>query len=427
VCDRMLMADGLFWPIPITLSASREAAAAIAIGQRVALVDPDEGRNASIALEMAAGADPLLPRLNGLPFLDKPFLFFWLQSLAIRALGATELAVRLPSLIASVLLVAVVALFARRLWGELPAWISAFALATSLLTVGFARVASFDAVLTLATTSAAMAFFLALGAGGEPSSTSQPAADREPLLTFAWIAMALGVMIKGPVALLLPLGTAQTFAWIRGVRRGPWSARGVALFVALVGGWLWSTERAAPGFLRYALLEESWKRVTTDQYARTGPIWYFVPILLVGAAPWIVAAIPGARAALDRRHREHGSALFLALWLLLPLVLFSLSQSKRPQYALPLVPAVALLAGRALAEVKLRSAFARRVAVFWFVSGLVLVAVGAWQSPGAELLEYLRPGESIRFSYTFGAVCIASAALLWWLRRSVRPSLVAAT
>lgn len=390
-----------------------------------ALVDPDEGRNASIALEMARGGSPIVPRLNGLPFLDKPFLYFHLQSLSIRALGASELAVRLPSILASALLLALVAGFAYRVWGERVAWISALALATSLLSVAFARIASFDAVLSLATTAAILAFSRALGVGGE-DDPARAAVRRERDLVLAWLAMAVGVMVKGPVALLLPLGVAQAFAWLRGNGRGPWSIRGVASFAAPLAVWLLVTESAAPGFLRYALFEESWKRVTTDQFARTGPVWYFVPILLTGAFPWILGAIPGARAAIRRRQPEPWSTRFLAIWLLLPLLLFSFSQSKRPQYVLPLIPAVALLAGRALADERVREAFARRAAVAWLGFGLLLLGIGTWQAPGAELLDHLRPGESIRFSYSLGALCIAAAAAVWALRGRARASIAAA-
>src|ERR1700726_710423 len=85
---------------------------------------------------------------------------------------------------------------------------------------------------------------------------------------------------------------------------------------------------------------------------REGPIWFFIPCLLAGALPWSVLALAGWRRSWAPRGggRQLGRLdpprLYLALWIALPLVLFSLSHSKRPQYILPLMPAVAIMAAK---------------------------------------------------------------------------------
>src|SRR5690349_11158093 len=73
------------------------------------LFEPDEGRNAEVAREMVTTGDYLVPHLDGLPYLDKPVLFFALDALALRLLGTSELAARLPSLLFSLLTAALVA------------------------------------------------------------------------------------------------------------------------------------------------------------------------------------------------------------------------------------------------------------------------------------------------------------------------------
>src|SRR5438270_3806280 len=78
-------------------------------------------------------------------------------------------------------------------------------------------------------------------------------------------------------------------------------------------------------------------------------IWFFIPCLLAGALPWSVLVLAGWRRSLRLRgadRRIDPARLYLALWIALPLVLFSLSHSKRPQYILPLLPAVAILAAK---------------------------------------------------------------------------------
>src|SRR5204863_6940223 len=85
---------------------------------------------------------------------------------------------------------------------------------------------------------------------------------------------------------------------------------------------------------------------TTGALKRTGPWWYFIPYFLGGALPWTFVVL-GRR--LDRRDRTN---LYLLLWIVVPFLFFSLSQSKRPQYILPLVPAVALLVARTWCDAK---------------------------------------------------------------------------
>ena len=100
----------------------------------------------------------------------------------------------------------------------------------------------------------------------------------------------------------------------------------------------------SPGAGLLPLCADDGNLSTVDHAAlqRTGPWWYFPPILLLGTLPWgflAAARISRPAAPLDRR------IVFLLLWVFVPLLFFSLSQSKRPQYMLPLVPAVGLLAG----------------------------------------------------------------------------------
>jgi 4-amino-4-deoxy-L-arabinose transferase-like glycosyltransferase len=324
------------------------------------LLDPDEGRNAEVAREMAAAGDYLVPRLDGLPYLDKPVLFFALDAAAQRLLGSSETVARVPALLCSLAAMALTGWFARRLYGREAGWVAALAAGAAPLPLAFARTVIFDSMLALWVELALIAFYLAIEAveaapaRGQPAGGGSAAAARWSCL--AWAAMGLGVLTKGPVALAVPLLAAVPYAAFRRASRAVWHPVGPLLLAALVAPWLWAMSREVPDFLHYAVVTETWQRVTTDELRRTGPFWYFVPLLLAGAFPWTAVAAGGWRGWRCRREglawrgadgRRDGRILFLLLWIALPLLLFSLSQSKRPQYILPLMPAVALLAAGA--------------------------------------------------------------------------------
>ena len=110
-------------------------------------MDPDEGRNADVAREMAVSGDFVVPHLNGLPYLDKPVFLFAASALSIRALGADELAARLPTLVFSLGTVVLVTLFGWLRFGHRTGLIAGMMLASSPIVLAFAGTVIFDAVL----------------------------------------------------------------------------------------------------------------------------------------------------------------------------------------------------------------------------------------------------------------------------------------
>jgi len=344
-----------------------------------ALLDPDEGRNAEVAREMMAGGDVVLPRLDGLPYLDKPVLFFAVDAISQRVLGASEAAARLPALVFALATAALTAWFAGRLFGWRARWVAGVAALAAPLPIAFARTVIFDSALTFFMVVALCAFYLAVEAraarrraapGGVISGETRaeaavllpaaPAGTRQDEVAggwlgwtaLAWAAMGLGVLTKGPVALAVPLLAAVPFAAFRRASRAVWHPLGPALLALCVAPWIWAVSRRVPEFLHYALFTETWQRVTTPEMNREGPIWFFLPCLLAGALPWSLLALAGWRRSWGPRGsgrllaRLDPPRLYLALWIALPLVLFSLSHSKRPQYILPLIPAVAIMAAK---------------------------------------------------------------------------------
>jgi 4-amino-4-deoxy-L-arabinose transferase-like glycosyltransferase len=318
------------------------------------LIDSDEGRNAEIGREMAASNNYLLPYFNGLPYVDKPILYFAAQAAAMELLGPTEMAARLPALLFTLLTVALVAWFARRVWDADAAVVAAVTLISMPLTVGFARTVIFDSALTFFIVLAIISFYFAIESGER----------RWPVL--AWAAMALGVLTKGPVAIALPLLVAIPFAIWRKRFRALWSIVGSLLFLAIVLPWVWAVSQVVPDFLEYVLVTETVERMSTDSLMRSGPPWYFIPYLLAGALPWSIVVIASRRAW----WRPDPTIVYLLLWIGAPFILFSLSRSKQPQYILPLIPPMALLVASCWREMRTRAAAIAHLVV----AALLLIA-----------------------------------------------------
>src|SRR6266705_525610 len=381
--------------------------AAVALGWNLngyRLFDPDEGRNAEVAREMAHSNGYVVPHLDGLPYLDKPIVYFVAAAAMMELLGPTEAAARLPAYLATLATIALLVWFARRRWGEEAGWLAGLAYATMVLPLAYARAAIFDSTLTLCTTAAIVWF-----------------ADERPVA--AWAAMAVGALTKGPIAVAIPLLALGSHALATGtpVRR-LFSRRGLALFGAIALPWFIVVSIEHPDFPGYVFLRETLQRVTTRSFHRTAPFWYYLPIIPLAAFPWIVPALGRAKnwrwVWLARRvNPQAQESVLLACWILGPLLFFSLNQSKLPQYMLPLMPPFALgaahLLTREASELGGGVGVARQAYVGTAtVLGLALASLTLWLPAPISLT----PAERAAIPPTalaLGIALLTSAVLVW--------------
>ncbi|MEO8379342.1 MAG: glycosyltransferase family 39 protein [Acidobacteriota bacterium] len=315
------------------------------------LLDADEGRNAEVGREMAATNDYVMPRYDGLPYLDKPVVYFAAEAAVMEFLGPTELAARLPAYLFTLATAGILFWFARRT-GTDP-WVTTIVFLVLPLTVAFARTVIFDSALTFFVVVALVAFYCAV--------EEQRA---WPWSVVAWASMGLAMITKGPVTFILVLFVVLPYAWRRKALRVVFPLLGLVVFAVVIAPWVWGVTQVVPEFLRYVVVTETAERMATKALQRTGPPWYFLPYLIGGALPFSIVALFSWRAFKKR----DPAMLFLILWLVVPFVFFSISQSKRPQYILPLMPAIALILARIWQEARTRGA-----AVFVAVFGVLLL------------------------------------------------------
>lgn len=300
------------------------------------LFDQDEGAFAEATREMVASGDYGFTTLDGAPRYDKPILVYWLQAASSRAFGLDERAVRLPSALSAWGWALAVAAFASRRWGSTTGLLAGTVAATSAGTLVIGRAATADALLNLL-------LALALLDGWRWLERERPAPLRRAYL---WI--GLGLLAKGPVALLVPAAVSLMFlASRRELRRWPrlaFDRVGWAILLSVAGPWYaYALHRHGMDFVEGFLVHHNLDRFLTPLEGHGGSVFYYALMFPVLLLPWsaflpsVVRAVPALwRDPLDR---------YLLVWVGFVLAFFSVSGTKLPHYALyGATPAFLLLA-----------------------------------------------------------------------------------
>jgi hypothetical protein len=305
------------------------------------LLEPDEGRYAEIPREMLARGDWLVPHLQGEPYLDKPPLVYWLVMGSYRIFGIHDWAARLVPALAIHGCVLLAYAFGRRLMSERAAFWGALLLCLAPGFTSMGRLLLLDGVLTLWATLSLFAAYEALR--GERL--------RRGWWVLAAAACGLGVLTKGPVALLLLVPPLLLQRWLT-TRRFPlrWGDAGLfgGVVLAIALPWYVALGMRIPGFVRYFLWEHNLQRFLMP-FAHEQGVWYYGPVLLGGLLPGSLLLIgfvrflfTASRAAARRRTTELGFLLLAGGWCV---GFFTLSTCKLPTYILPAYPPLCLALG----------------------------------------------------------------------------------
>ena len=311
------------------------------------LIKPDEGRYAEIPREMVATGDWITPRLNGIKYFEKPALQYWTTATAFTLFGEHHWTARLWSALTGFLGILVTFFTTRRLWGDTAALYAAGVLGSSLLWVMIGHVNTLDMGVSFFLSSAIFCFVLA-------QRDQAPVVENRRYMWLAWLALALAVLSKGLIGLLLPAATLVLYTlWQRdfGLWRRLHLLSGLGLLLAVTAPWFIAVSLANPEFARFFFIHEHFERFLTKVHGRYQPLWYFIPVLLVGMLPWLVALFAALRQAfLAEPLSRFQPQRFLLLWCLVVFGFFSVSSSKLASYILPMFPAVATLIGLHLAK-----------------------------------------------------------------------------
>ncbi|MGH9481071.1 MAG: ArnT family glycosyltransferase, partial [Terriglobales bacterium] len=299
----------------------------------VGLIGPDEPRYAAIAAAMGRSRDFITPRLWGVPWLEKPILYYWLAALAGGLGRIGDAAARLPNAALAAALSLALGLFLWRVHSARAGVLAAWLTLTAAMTIVLGRAATTDMTLAAPFALGMMALYLFLRE------------QRSRWLMGAAAALALATLAKGPVAVVLAglalIGFAATqrrwrLAWRRlgdgqsasrrplpGIaahppsdqRERPWQEVAshpallrpwaVALYFLVASPWFVAVQWRNPEFFRVFFLQHNLERFASNRFEHPQPLWFFVPVLLLALFPWTGwLGLPLAAAA--RRLRRLG-------------------------------------------------------------------------------------------------------------------------
>jgi 4-amino-4-deoxy-L-arabinose transferase-like glycosyltransferase len=326
----------------------------------IGLIGPDEPRYAAIARDMLLTGDYITPRLNGVPWFEKPVLMYWLSAAGYKIFGINEAGARFPSALGATICVFLLYWCGRKLWDRGTGFIAALILATSIGCFTFARAASMDMLLATCLTMA-LVFFLVASNGSTPRS--------QRWFYAFYAALGLGVLAKGPIALVLPALSLAGFVVLRGTwsEWKTWHPKGLWITAAIAAPWfVLCAIRNGWAFLDIFLVTHNFERFTTPIFGHDRPVYFFLPVLLLLTFPWTFLLISALRRTFSKK--DH----LLLWWAIVPFVLFSFSRSKLPGYILPMVAPIALLLAREIMQTKSR---VYRVAVFIEAGTMAFIGV----------------------------------------------------
>ncbi len=305
------------------------------------LWDPDEPRFAVVAREMLERGDWIVPHFNGEPLALLPPLTYWTSALASLPVGdVTPWSARAGVAAFALLALAATALFDGASAG---AW-AALVLLASAKFLHQAQYLQADMLLVGAQTSALVAFWRAY-------TTER---HRVAWLAAAYVAVALGMLAKGPLGALLPGAVFGIFLlWQRDLRALGrlgivW---GVPLVAVLIAPWyVAACSRGGEAFCRELVLRQNFE-MFFDTWSHARPVWYYAVQLPWMFLPWTLVlpfALRGVRLT-------SGDTRLLCVWIAFSFVFFSASEAKQSKYLLAIAPPLAILVGRWIASSDLRS------------------------------------------------------------------------
>lgn len=248
---------------------------------------PDEARYSEIPREMLASHDFVTPHINGVKYFEKPPLIYWLQAASLKTFGLNEWSIRGTDALLALLGCLGTYFAARKLYDRKTGLFAAITLSTSLLYFVLARVITLDMSVSVFISFALFSFILRY-------------------YYWVYIFAALAVLAKGLIGIIFP--GSIILLWL--IYTGHWKIlreckliSGTLIFLAITLPWHILVQIKNPEFFNYYFITQQFSRYLTMSAGRYEPIWYFVPMLLLGLFPW-TGFLWGAKQVFNKKRSQ---------------------------------------------------------------------------------------------------------------------------
>ncbi|MDB9983897.1 glycosyltransferase family 39 protein [bacterium] len=290
------------------------------------LFDWDEINFAEAAREMIVTGNYSLVLINYEPFWEKPPLFFWLQALCMNLFGINEFSARLPNAIAGALTGITLYSIGRKNFSNSFGWLWAMVYCSALLPILYFKSGIIDPWFNL---------FIFYGTYATWKAIYN--SDGKNLLwsLIAGASIGLGIMTKGPVALLVILMVFGVFyLWKRFKVPANFSHFfGFTISLFVVGGlWFFIEYISGRGYIIEDFIEYQIRLMQTQDAGHGGPFYYHFIVLLIGCFPMSIFALGGFTIQQDKGAQKEFQRIMLLLFALV-LLLFSVVNTKIIHYS----------------------------------------------------------------------------------------------
>jgi len=387
------------------------------------LIEPDEARYAETPREMVVSGDWLTPRLNGFKYFEKPPLQYWLTAVNYELFGVSNASARLWLVTGGFLCGLFIWFLGTRLYDQNVGITAMIITLSSFLFTILGHYLTLDMSVTL---------FMTVGVGclllGQEARAT-PARNRNWML-LGWTALAAAVLTKGLMGIVLPgLAVFLYMLWQRdwAILRYLHLGKGLALLLAITVPWFVAVSRANPEFAHFFFIHEHFERYTTHVSQHVEPIYFFVPILLMGVSPWLSTSLGALfRPGFSWRPpagEGFNAERFMWVYVVSIFLFFSFGGSKLPSYILPIFPMIGLLAARRL------HARGRVVGDHWvmLVLALILLLAGIFAEHfAAEFIPAIMYTASRPWLLACAAMLVLAAAALFVWAANVQKAILTA-
>jgi 4-amino-4-deoxy-L-arabinose transferase-like glycosyltransferase len=361
------------------------------------LMDDVDAVQAQIARNMITSGDWMTAHLNGIAYLEKSPLVYWLIAISFKVFGVHDWATRIPIALSAVALCWVLFRFVAWAVGAKAGLYAGLALGTCVGLYLFTRILIPDVILTLAITISMFSFLRTL----EPD-------ERHPArwAYLFWAAIGTGLLLKGLIAAVFPIATALLYLWFtkQWRSRKTWQRlrifSGIGLLLLIAAPWhVIATLRNPPylvftmhsesgsyhGFFWFYFFNEHILRFLNLRYPRdynTVPRLYFWLFHLLWLFPWTVYLPSVFRQSYRSADRASRARLLALCWIGFVLVFFTFSTTQE-YYSMPCYPAIALLLGSGMASASKRTlAIGTRIAAVIASAACIAITVILFKTNG---------------------------------------------